>query len=33
VGEDGTTAAEYAQKLGLDAVADLLTTSIGPRHA
>ena len=33
VSEDGTTAAEYAQKLGLDAVADLLTTSIGPRHA
>ena len=28
--EDGTTAAEHAQKQGLDAVADLLTTSTGP---
>ena len=33
VSEDGTTAAEHAQKQGLDAVAGLLTTPIGPRHA
>ena len=32
VNEGGTTAAEYAQKQGNDAVADLLTTAIGPRQ-
>jgi hypothetical protein len=31
--EDGTTAAEHAQKQGLDAVADLLSTSEGPQRA
>jgi ankyrin repeat protein len=33
VREDGTAAAEHAQKQGLDAVADLLIIAAGPRHA
>ena len=33
VSEDGTTAAEYAQKQGLGAVADLLTKLTGPGPA